>query len=1174
VTPLDETIRNQRRAADPQRSAFVMANAGAGKTRVLTERVARLLLAKTPPQKILCITFTKAAAAEMADRLFETLGAWALAGDDALVEALDMLEGKLGAVRDNADLAEARRLFARALEAPGGLKIQTIHSFCEHTLRRFPLEAGAPPGFTVLEEGEAGEVMERALDRTARAAQRDEALRRDFARLSARHNEQDLRKLIADGARRRIEFDRRRQRFGGLDGLIAALAEELDAAPDAEASSTKAQFLSELNAADMLRAEKALADSGGNPAKICAPALARFRLANTAEGKWEALSALFLTDALEPRKKIATNATNAVDPWAKPFLSDLQAAFVHSFNGVKALNILHDTAAYLRVVAATGETYAQMKAARATLDFDDLIIGVEALFKNTACDWVMYKLDQGVDHVLVDEAQDTSPAQWAIIEALLKDFLSSAGAPGPDREFARKSLFAVGDMKQSIYSFQGADAELFEEKEASLGKQLAAVAAYASYDLALSFRSTAPVLGFVDQLFVEDGAASGFGQRGAPAHRVKREGDAGLVEIWPLTPRPEAPAANPWDAPVDAPENDHPARVFAARMADTIAHWLERDELLVSQDRPVKGGDILILVQSRGALFDNVIRALGRRGVPVAGADRLKLIEDPAVEDLLSYAKFALHDGDDLSLAETLKCPLFGFDDNGDLFPLAHNRAQRQSLWAVLRNRADEQSHWAQAAGEIAIARSIGLKEGPYAFFSHILETGAPSGRRRLYNRLSEAARDGVDELLRQALEFEKQRPRSLRAFVNWFEARAGEIKRQMERPGEAVRVMTVHGAKGLEANIVFLIDAHRGPNLKDIGPVFSWPQTFVERSARHLLCALAGSATNDVAVTAAAREDAKRKAYEEYRRLLYVAATRARDRLYVCGVESGNDKKPREKDAAVKSWHALALDALDRLGERVEVDAAPFWEGSDARARRLACAQSAAIERKPDAAPAPDIETPPWLFAAAQREAPPRRLAPSRLADEEEAATPADAPALSPTAGARYFRGRILHRLLELAPELAPEDRKRAADRLLARLAPQIDDAERAHWRDEVLAVLNDPQFAAAFGPGSRAEVALAGAPKGASPDFFISGQIDRLVVFDNKALAIDYKTNRPPPRKLKDIPAAYTAQMAAYRALLQEIYPDHQIDMSLLWTFEARLTPLPPEMLDHAFARYVSSG
>ena len=1171
MNAFEKTVAAQQIAAHPGRSVFVMANAGAGKTHLLINRVARLLLTKIRPEKILCITFTKAAAAEMSERLFDVLGRWALLDDAALQKALDELEGVDAFPRAPEDLAVVRRLFAQALETPGGLKIQTIHAFCESTLRRFPLESGVAPGFTVLEDSDTRFLIDEALNSVAVDALMDEQLGAAFERLTAVRRERDLRALLIGAVQRNTETERNISHYGGFDGAIAALAAELGVDTDKSVDQIKSQFIAALPRAELTEAQSVLAASGKNAQKWCAAPLMNFLQSSDTQVQWRHLSKLFFKTNGEPRGKYGDKATEKLAPWVENFLCDLEEQFTRANETLKAASILADTSAYLTLQQRLAARFRSLKADRAALDFDDLIIGTQRLFDSAGAAWIMYKLDQGIDHILIDEAQDTSPGQWAVIEAPLKEFFGGEGARETNRTF-----FAVGDIKQSIYSFQGADAGLFAEKEHALGAQIKTVAEFKNVPLTLSFRTSPPVLSFVDALFADPEAAEGLGGYPIPPHDAIRTGSAGRVELWPLTPQPEKHAPDPWDAPVDTPPENHPVPVLCARIAATIKQWLEDGAILESKDRNIRPDDVLILVQSRGRLFDEVIRSLAREGVPVAGADRLKLMEDPAVEDLLAFARTVLTPADDLSLAETLKSPFFNFDDPL-LFELAHPRPDGASLWSALGGRKTERDQWEKAHGAIETARRMADRAGPVAFFTHVLEDHKLSGRRALYARLGGAARDAVDELLRQALQFENAHPRSLRAFLRWFEDNAGEIKREMERESGAVRVMTVHGAKGLESNIVFLLDAQRSVNVGRLGPVFEIARDPAHADRIGKLPVLVGAKDRDVDITRRARDEKIRKEYEEYRRLLYVAATRARDCLYICGVEMGNDKNPTEKITTLKSWHSLAGDAFDRIKDKVETAPGAAWPNCSEAIRRIVGEQTSKPDEEETSLPrAPD--TPPsWLHKKAPKEQAWRLASPSHLRDDsdETEPTPNVSAAYSPSNSQdRYFRGRTLHRLLELLPDVDAAKRPAVADKLLLRLAPQIDQPERDRWRDEVLAVLDDPAFAPVFAPGSRAEVSIAGTPAGGGPGAALSGQIDRLAIRDNTILVVDYKTNRPPPRRAEDADPGYIAQMAAYRALLQEIYPDHKIECALLWTYDARLMAIPPALMDHAFARDIAAG
>ncbi len=1145
--PIAETTERQRIAADPSLSAFVSANAGSGKTRVLTNRVARLLLERADPSTILCITFTKAAAAEMEDRLFTLLGEWALFDDGDLQSALAELDGE-PRIRSAGELSEARRLFARALETPGGLKIQTIHAFCESVLKRFPLEAGIAPGFTVLDEQTAETLKCDSVDHTAANAVGD--VSDAFNYLLTRLSGVTLRDALIAGLSDRGLCTHVKLR--GVDNLVADLRAALGVTsrPDVLIDG----FLSRISEGAMRAAYDALVQSGGNPKKLCAPPIEAYFKAPSAVDKFTALAGLFLKTDGEPRGAMTTKATDAIDPAAGPLLKALQQPYIETLGRVRDAQTCDDSRAFLCVLLECFDYYEARKSAGALLDFDDLIARTGALFSaDGGAAWVLYKLDAGLSHVLLDEAQDTSPDAWKVIEAPLAEFFAGKGA----RSLAR-TFFAVGDQKQSIYSFQGADAALFGEKSINLGAQISAAHPFRNITLNASFRTTAPVLAFVDALFASDEVIEGVSVDRPLTHRCTRIGDAGCVELWPLAHPKDREDTSPWDAPIDAVPPDNPARRLADAVASRISDWLTRGEELESAGRPITPGDIMILVQARGAPFKEMIGALGRRGIPTLGPDRVILSQDQGVLDLISFARAVLYPHDDLSLAETLKGPFFNFDEDA-LYDLAAERAERR-LWDEFAKRRTERPDLAAAFDQFDAARAVAARAGAVEFFSFILETGDPSGWNRLFRRLGLPAREPVEELLRQAHDFERANPPSLRLFLDHIVNAGAEISREASEAGEAVRVMTVHKAKGLEANIVFLLDANRTPKLSSSAIVKA---AIAGRDPLPVFVAEKAGETS--AEIRNAREQARRQDYEEYRRLLYVAATRARERLYICGVKLKN-RDPSKKDASEKSWHALAADAMaslphdcvsadSRLGGEILRYFAPQTREPQRSVVKIASGARA--------------ETPPALLRPAEIEGSAKRISASAITDGNDA-SPAYSPMIRKEA---LDRGRIIHLLLQWLPEIAPDARRAAGERLLAHHGAAFDAAARAAMLEEALGVLRDEKFAAVYGTDGISEAPIAGRPR-ALGGATVFGVIDRLAVLPDRILIVDYKTNRPPPADVKDAPPGYIDQLAAYGLLLKEIYPDRQIEAALLWTYEARLAPIPPAMLEAATQRIVKAA
>jgi ATP-dependent helicase/nuclease subunit A len=1130
-------------ASNPKAVVFVTANAGSGKTSTLVKRVARLLLGGSAPDAILCVTYTKAAAAEMQRRLYEMLGDWAVMNDKALAETLAALDER------EDDLSKARRLFARALETPGGLKIQTIHAFCEKLLRRFPLEAGVSPGFRVLEAQAAAEVSAQARDKVALVAEArpDELIGRAYAHFAVALSYGDFNDLFAtfEAQRRTIaDYHRACELRGGFEADVWARCGFPAPRPSAD---IEAEALSEIDWDGWRWAAEGLGRGSKTDQDIAAVMRATGPGAGFAE-VW----APFSTKAGEPRARMATKSVDAaVAAWLVE--EQIRLGDARAYAG--AARTAEETIAALTLALAYGALYEGEKAAISGLDFGDLIERTHQLLTVRAdAAWVLYKLDGGVDHVLLDEAQDTAPEQWEILRALTEEFFAGAGSPR--KADVLRTVFAVGDEKQSIYSFQGAAPErLALETRWFKALTEGAGRGFREQPLLESWRSTAEVLGFVDAVFADPEAAEGLrpGGGGAPVtHRAMR-GDPGAVELWPFEEDEPAQVVDPW-LPVDAETRTRSAnRELAERIARRIrAMVADGERVLVkgSQDtfRPVGYGDILILVRRRGALFHEIIRALKREGVAVGGADRLRLSDHVVFQDLMALGRFARFPEDDLTLAALLRSPFCDVDEQG-LFDLAQPRQGR--LWADLGRRAGERRAWAAAHRFLTWVLAEARTRSPFDFYGRALarlDEAGRSMRQRMLTRLGQEAADALDAFLAEALGAEDRQVRDLETFLAEMAATEIEVKREQEdtagRDGGEVRVMTAHGAKGLEAPIVFLPDtttksAARGSPLMATGDGgFIW----------------APRKADDCEASAMARAVREKAARDESLRLLYVAMTRARDRLVVCGVAT----EPRYFNG---SWADYVARAFERpeIAERtrdVMVDGMTVQRfGADPDTAPV----TLAAERPADGLPA-------WTQALAAAPSPALRYAaPSTLAEDERGPSPSP---LSERGGlGRFRRGLLIHRLLQLLPDIPPAGRAAAAASLLAReqdlTASQADEMAAA-----ALGVLEDARFFAVFGPGSRAEAAIAGRAASLPPGLAISGRVDRLVVMPDKVLVVDYKTNRPAPDRIEDADPAYLTQMAVYAAVLAEVFPGRTIEAALVWTDGPALMPVPENIITERLA------
>lgn len=1144
----------QRIAATPDYDVWVAASAGSGKTKVLTDRVLRLLLPDpagrwggAAPHKILCITFTKAAAALMAIRVQNKLGEWAVMDEPALYEDLEKL---LGEPPTENVLSAARKLFSTVLDVAGGLSIMTIHSFCQSTLGRFAIESGVTPGFTVLDESSANDMLRQIVDDFIRTIEsgNNKALEPVFARIATYMDMDKLREtLLAAMSKTRevTEF----LLSCGKQGIRDTIIEHLGYNPNLKAHDYMSQFLSEISNEDLLYVAKTLG-TAADTYKKSGQKLAEWLVLSTAE---RGTNITMFRDALFTKEmgiRSIGKKLEASNPEVMEKISKAAELYLILQDNLAVLRQAEQTSDLMAIVDICLTRYTSRKKERNALDFNDLILKTRTLLESQNLEWVHYKMDEGIDHILVDEAQDTNAHQWEIIRRLSDEFLSGHG-----QDTRRRSLFVVGDEKQSIFSFHGADPEAFQTMRDFFAKRSEeANREFRPVSLETSFRSTRPVLQLVDSVFKNADLTSRLGLPSGQTltHYSYRDKAAGLVELWDPIIHEKADNKNKpiqWELPPvsldqmgraqgqQAQTNTSPnTSPLAGKIAQTIWGWMESKEILKSEGRPIEPRDILVLVRSRTPFVGDLVRQLKLRGIPVSGVDRMKLTDQIAIMDCLALAKFAKYPEDDLSLACLLRSPFIRLSED-DLMQLALGRSG--SLWDSL-----------QATGSPVIVQWLrqaiykARTSKPFDFFDDILNgvcpfDGQKSGWGAFATCLGADCIDPLDEFLSYCLSKEADGVFSVEELVVQIEKSELVIKRDTESNDKdspnQVRIMTVHASKGLEAPIVFLPDTLSIPKKAKIGAL-QWIKAAGYTPDIPLWAASSGDGCN---IYQGLKDAAYYSTMSEHLRLLYVALTRPQDRLYIMGETTS----PNINEL---SWYHLVSTAFKALP-----DAKPVAAGL-----RIETEQVGDKEKKKQKADSKVIKTqlPDWVFATIEEDKIPLPITiqPSRLGGEDQDR------ALSPLGTAthhRFKRGNITHKLFQILPDIPLSNRRTAAENFLNRQGQDLSPEIRADILDETLKILNDPVFADVFGEDSLAEVPVSG---DMGDGRMISGQIDRLVIGHKRIVIVDFKTNRPSPRDQNDIPLAYINQLKAYKTALSRIYPDREIVCALLWTDQPLLMPV----------------
>ncbi|QDH35161.1 double-strand break repair helicase AddA [Porphyrobacter sp. YT40] len=1149
VFPLQD---NQLGAADPADNVWLSASAGTGKTQVLSARVLRLLLREdVAPSQILCLTFTKAGAAEMANRINAVLARWVRLPAGQLGKEL----GYLGADIDPATQARARSLFASVLDCPGGgLRIDTIHAFAQFLIGNFPEEAGLNPGTRVMDDRSRELLAREVLTDLVEEAERTH----DVRVLDGLHlftTRKDPAALLGWLMRAAEAQELWEGPAGWQSPMAARVRQTLGMPSDADAAWAETILDPDLFPDDTLLAMiPALEGWEAKTGQEAAAFLRSWLGLGLAEriGAVDGFRKTILKADATPRKM---DGAAKLDPDFTRYQDDIAEAIAAYEERRALLATAEIVTSALEIGRAFALRWEARKAREGLLDFADLIRKAAALLgQSEAADWIRYKLDRHFDHILIDEAQDTNQSQWDIVEALIDDFFSGDGARGDKL----RTIFTVGDYKQAIFGFQGTSPENFAKAKARIHARIRAAQqgiragrinrrepGWRDLDLGNSFRTADVVLGFVNRVIDTLGFAE-FGLDKAPPEH-KGTVRPGLVTLWPTVVPETDTGDDDEEGEAEGEQGWLPRHdtLLAERIADQMHRWVSGSDPFVlakGTHRHAQAGDIMVLVQKRKELAAQIVAKLYARGVPVAGVDRLRLGAPLAVRDVLAALKFAAQPLDDLSLANLLASPLVGWTQD-DI--LAHvPRLPKQRLWDHLR-REDAPAFVAATVERLKDLLRRADYQTPEALIAWLL-TGPWQGRARLVARLGAEANDPLNELVNAAFAYESEHWPSLAGFIGWFEAGTGDLKRDSDSASGQVRVMTVHGSKGLQAPIVILADAAGAPG--DAGDLALEDTPLGHDPDRKRLVPLPplnkGEAVGPIAEAAEAKAAA---ALQEHWRLLYVALTRAEEALFIGGSLNKNEAKKGEPHP--DSWYARIAPLFDEVDDIAD----PVWRWRKEWGERAG--PLVPVDDTSAVAPASPA-LPRWATTPIGPEPrPPRPLAPSSAGEDAGAQPPLPPEAARDAAR----RGSLIHALLERLPDVPAAERAATAEGWLARQAPDLAEGARAEMLTAALAVLDHPDFAALFSPQALAEVPLAATVEGV----VVAGTADRLLIEDTGITVVDFKTTRRPPAAAADIPRATLRQMAAYVAALEAIYPGRAVRAGVLYTHAPVLFDLDPATL-----------
>ena len=1075
------------KALDINSSVWVSASAGSGKTTVLVNRLLMLLLNDIDVSKILCITFTKTAAAEMKERIYKILSNWTFMTDE---EIKSDIKNKLGI--EKPDLKIARTLFAKIIDNVDNLKILTIHSFCQQIIARFPIEAGVYPNFELIEEVKSRELIEEAFN----VVIMDKNIEEYFKTVILTENEDDFFTRISDIVNNRrylsdnINYDEKLKEIIGADDEI-------------EYEDKVRNFFEDTNIDNILKLKEVVEKKGTeNQAESYGKAITDFIAFNGIY--FEEYISLFLTKDKHSMKK-PIKAITSDDFFLKIYEEEAARCKLFLIT-IENLEIYKFSKASLHIALAVLQKYKEIKVAKGFLDFDDLLTLTYKLLNNSEYSaWVNYKLDNGIEHLLLDEAQDTSTLQWKIIEKLTEDFFA-----GDTKSEKNRTIFIVGDEKQSIFSFQGANPEMFEEEYINYYNLInSAKKTINNVKLDYSYRSLKEILTFVDTIF--DGNEDKISKLEKQIkHKNVRNGD-GFIELWPLVEYVEEDDEEK-DLGQIVFDDDNKTKkqaLLSKYIAQKIYNLVNSNRAIVAKDgnkRPIKYGDIMILSKNRNKiLLSFLIAALNKMGIPNSGLDKIDLFDNIIIKDFIFLLTFIIFNDDDLSLANIIKSPIFNLKEK-DLFNICdYKNKNNTSMYDALKICYPDSYDFLQDILE-------NTSKGIYGIINYVSDRC----RQNFLSRFGNDFNLIMDKFYDFIIDFEKNNSTSLIDFVNFVNNNSNEIKKDIDiNDDNCVKIMTAHASKGLQAPIVFLCEAtmgtsgNRSKNLwyKDV-PVYN---------KKSYICDSIKSEINN-------------NDFNEYCRLLYVAATRAENELYICGLVKKNSKDD--------NWYTMSKTALEKL--KAEASVFDF----DDKLQKITYGKENFLDNVEKLENNNNINGNVIDLKIYQEDKTKIKkiIAPSQFYNHVDRDTAFEAT------DKNILMGKAIHKLLEVLPNTKNKDK--VADLYLNNMFASLEN--KKFIKNKVFDVLN--KFNDFYGERSKAEVPIIGEVDGN----IVSGRIDRLIEYDDKIVVLDYKNTKKHYRTKDDLPQNYVEQLNLYRSLLEKIYGNKKIFCYILITSYGELVKL----------------